>query len=495
MFIQPLFTDNHQQTADVCYEILVAVCARTNKGSKQGRIYESMCLHLKPEASRLLKIRVIADSPFGHGRIHALQRSDYPAVSPFIICDQMLNDRTSTDAIKAFVNDPTKVSKSDVERVVTFIADNHDNPGAVFEKLSSIDIFHNLELQQVNGMLTLKRVRQFAILIRNLAHVPLPPSMKKVAVKHCLQPMVDAFQRQEMEIDDLYSYIRELISFDDESLFTYVLDYLERCCPSAAKYMASSAGLQPRCLDAPDAATQCARPFSEDQHIRHSPTEIVLRGVSNFGAFRQHLSLSPTGFLIDFHDAPPTLDKDGGISLIVFGFTGATVFFNPKVAPELTKKIGLLLRNYSGFVMSYSWPNHGHIIQNLFHWRPRRVIDLKKLAEDKGLDSSLDSFARIVSNAPLCLRGSKFGSAAFPSPVARRHMAIRVQILYDIGLHLHVFGPPPRSRPSDPSHERRSPDRHKNRREDRRENRRGDYREDRHDRDRSDNRDDRRRRR
>ena len=122
VFIQPLFTDNHQQTADVCYEILVAICARTNKGSKQGRIYESMCLYLKPEASRLLKIRVIADSPFGHGRIHALQRSDYPAVSPFIICDQMLNDRTSTDAIKAFVNDPTKVSKSDVERVVTFIA-------------------------------------------------------------------------------------------------------------------------------------------------------------------------------------------------------------------------------------------------------------------------------------------------------------------------------------------------------------------------------------
>ena len=311
--------------------------------------------------------------------------------------------------------------------------------------------------------------------------------------------MVDAFQRHEMEIDDLYSYIRELISFDDESLFSYVLDYLERCCPSAAKYMASSAGLQPRCENAPDAATRCAQPFSDDQHNRHALTEIVLRGMDNFGAFRQHLSLSPTGFIIDFHDAPPTLDKDGGTGIIVFGFTGATVFFNPKVAPELTKRVGLLLRNYSGSVMSYSWTNHGHIIQNLFHWKPRYVVDLKKLAEDKGLDSSLDSFARIISNAPLCLRGSKFGSAGFPSSIARRHMAIRIQILYDIALYLSVFNPSPRSRPSDTSHERRSPDRHEDRRddrrEDRRENRRGDYRDDRRDRDRSDNRDDRRRRR
>ena len=355
VFIQPLFTDNHQQTADVCYKILVAVCARTNKNARQGHIYNSMCLHLKPEASRLLKIRVIADSPFKLGRIHALQRSDYPAVSPFIICDQIFHDRTSSDAIKAFVNDPTKISRSDVERVVRFIADNHDDPGAVFEKLSSINIFHNLELQQVTEMLTLKRVRHFASLICKLARIPLPSSMKKVAVKFCLQPMVDAFQRHEMEIDDLYSYVRELISYDDESLFHYVLDFLERCCPSAAKYMASSADLQPRCPDAPDAATQCAQPFSEKQHNRSSSTEIVLRGVDNFGAFRHHLSLSPGGFLIDFHDAPPTLaDDGGGIGLIIFGFTGATVFFNPKTAPELTKKIGLLLRDHSGFVMSYN---------------------------------------------------------------------------------------------------------------------------------------------
>ena len=114
------------------------------------------------------------------------------------------------------------------------------------------------------------------------------------------------------------------------------------------------------------------------------------------------------------------------------------------------------------------------------------------MAEAKGIDSSLDSFARIVSNAPLCLRGSQFGSAGFPCPVARRHMSIRIQILFDVGLHLD---PTSRSRSSDPGHEQRSrSDRHESRRDDRRGNRREDTAA-RSDRDRSDNRDDRRHRR
>ena len=78
-------------------------------------------------------------------------------------------------------------------------------------------------------------------------------------------------------------------------------------------------------------------------------------------------STKSSGSLIDFHDASPTLaNNGGGISLIVFDFTGATIFFNPRTAPELTKKIGLLL-NYSSFVLSYNWATHHHLVHNLFH--------------------------------------------------------------------------------------------------------------------------------
>ena len=89
-----------------------------------------------------------------------------------------------------------------------------------------------------------------------------------------------------------------------------------------------------------------------------------------------------SGSLIEFHDTSPTLANNGdGISLIVFGFTGATIFFNPKTAPELTKKIGLLLRNYSGFVLSYNWNTHHHLVHNLFHLNPTKTFNLKKMAE------------------------------------------------------------------------------------------------------------------
>ena len=100
------------------------------------------------------------------------------------------------------------------------------------------------------------------------------------------------------------------------SLLEYVLDYLERCCPSAAKYMAPLADLQPHCPDAPDAVAKCAEPFSGDQHGRFPSTEIVLRGMDYFGAFRHHLSLSPTGFLMDFHSA---FRYDIGMHLEAFG--------------------------------------------------------------------------------------------------------------------------------------------------------------------------------
>ena len=68
--------------------------------------------------------------------------------------------------------------------------------------------------------------------------------------------MVGAFQHHEMEIGDLYSEVRELISYDEESLFDYILDHLKHCCPIAAKYIASLADIQPRCPEAPNVATQ-----------------------------------------------------------------------------------------------------------------------------------------------------------------------------------------------------------------------------------------------
>ena len=110
-----------------------------------------------------------------------------------------------------------------------------------------------------------------------------------------------------------------------------------------------------------------------------------------------------------------------------------------------------------------------------FHWVPRNVFDLKKMAEAEAVTGPLPESS---PKAPLCLRGSRFGSVGFPCPVARRHMAMRVQIPYDIGLHLEAFGPTSRSRSSGPCHEQR-PDRHEGRRDDRRENRREDHCEDR----------------
>ena len=67
--------------------------------------------------------------------------------------------------------------------------------------------------------------------------------------------------------------------------------------------MAPLADLQPRSPDGPDAVTRCAELFSEGQHSRFPSTEIVLRGMDYFGAFRHHLSLSLTGFLMDSHGA------------------------------------------------------------------------------------------------------------------------------------------------------------------------------------------------
>ena len=79
---------------------------------------------------------------------------------------------------------------------------------------------------------------------------------------------------------------------------------------------ASLADLRPRCLDAPDAITRFAEPFSGDQHSRFPSTEIVLRGTDYFGAYRHHLSLSLTGFLMDSHGA---FHYDMGMHLEAFG--------------------------------------------------------------------------------------------------------------------------------------------------------------------------------
>ena len=79
---------------------------------------------------------------------------------------------------------------------------------------------------------------------------------------------------------------------------------------------ASLADLRPRCLDAPDAITRFAEPFSGDQHSRFPSTEIVLRGTDYFGAFRHHPSLSPTGFLMVSHGA---FHYDMGVHLEAFG--------------------------------------------------------------------------------------------------------------------------------------------------------------------------------
>ena len=86
----------------------------------------------------------------------------------------------------------------------------------------------------------------------------------------------------------------------------------------------------------PPTPTLIAKLFYEDGRGHYPSAKIILRATGIFGALRQHLPLSPTGF-INFHNATPTLNNDeGGFSLIIFVSPAPPSFWIQRQHPNPT---------------------------------------------------------------------------------------------------------------------------------------------------------------
>ena len=99
----------------------------------------------------------------------------------------------------------------------------------------------------------------------------------------------------------------------------------------------------------PPTPTLIATLFYEDGRGHYPSAKIILRATGIFGALRQHLPLSPTGF-INFHNATPRRRR---LQSHHFCFTGAAVFLNPEAASK-SHGMGVLLKVFCPSLRSRS---------------------------------------------------------------------------------------------------------------------------------------------
>ena len=188
----------------------------------RGKVTKAFLAVLEGVALHHFVVRVASDSPFKLGRIHAIARMDCYRVSPYILVDYFLAEKTDSNDLKPLVH---AFTKTEVKEIVLFVARNFDRPGEVFEKLSKLDVFRGVTVSQIKDAFSVKKVRKFINLVCAFAEIEIPAEARKVFVVFCLGPIMEAFLHHETELTDLYGLVKELV-VENSELMAVALDFM-----------------------------------------------------------------------------------------------------------------------------------------------------------------------------------------------------------------------------------------------------------------------------
>ena len=427
-----------EETADRFLEFVKRM-PKDNKQVARNRINAIMRLLENDDvANSRFTNGFIDNNPFERcGRINALARLGFCRVTPYIIVDALIHKKTDTHEMRSVVNRIKADYPDKLDEILLFLLDNKDNPGSVHDKLRCFELFANLTAQQVASSIRANDVRKFVIHILDLANIPMSLEVKKRMVNFDVDRFVVLHYRQEVELRDFYNYIMELVAGDRDALLPVVLDFLDEKYPAASSYIAKRENLPPRAVEAAAEPHQCKN--NDVFHNYRVGNEIVIESASHLSALYSGLDSSPDGIVIDVYIAMPSLTLlTNVIGLVTFSFRNATVFYMPRVAPELAARIGNALREADPLVVAFRYDQWGVSFEQLFSWKPRQIAKIEDLASSGGVQPNINAIAHYLTQGPFCRRASGISSTATPSSEALFHFALKSAMFWKC---YRVFSP------------------------------------------------------
>ena len=437
-FIEALKFGGPKETADRCLEFVKRMPIRNNRDA--GRNLNVVLRTLEGESETHFINGFINDSPFGLGRLNSLAMLGFCRVSPFIICDALIFQKTAKYNLEPVVKRIKTDRPEELEAVLLFLLSNCDDPEAIHGKLTSIELFANLTVQQVASSFKPDAVHGFVLRILELANQPMSLEIKKKMIVFNVERFVVLHYRHEVELRDFYNYIMELVAGDRATLLPIVLDMLDSRHPAASSYIAKQEDLPPRAVDAVAETYECKK--NDNFHGYTVRNEIVIESSNQLRSFYDHLDNSPKGIVVDVHTAALTLDLNkSSIGLITFGLKNATFFFMPKVVPEVAARIGSALRRCDPLVVAYRYSVWGKQFEDLLDWSPSRIVQIEGTAKSINVGQSLEAIAHHMSGGPYCRRASGISSTATPTSMALHHKSLRASMFWKFYVSVFLLSP------------------------------------------------------
>ena len=398
--------------------------AKSGKGPRKDTdVLRAMQAKLPGNVRHSFAVEIIRSQILGRGYLVSATRLNYTAFTPLILIDHLFT-RGKREPVATTAK---MFPKSGVKEVVRLLLDKfHDMDYVIQEmrKHEELSDYDPLECKDWHP----HEIRKFVGQLCDAIGEPIPTrESRRLYVAVAVFPTVSSYGRGEMEQQDVWPVINELMG-DDRDMIKHVIQYVRSRVPELASFLSERFGLGPL----PHEVTfvpACQSPFNRKLHDLVRAGEIVVREKCHIDAFVHHLRKSRF-YAVDVHMSDAFGKYKERVGMISFAFQHRVFLIMPYLFPNSVIPIAAALEMNPRTVITYRWAMRGaQIRETLKNWTPAEIVIAEDVATENGKATSLDAFAEFVTGGKLCRRAANFSDAAMPSPPALQHRAIRALLI------------------------------------------------------------------
>ena len=419
-YFRKLETPRSEATADNYIEALKGFHQKTGKSLGMAK---SMAARLSGQTLHRFATHIIKNDLLETGSLVAADKLGYFHVAPHILTDWVFKKANITPLRTAAKMFP----KSAVMEFIRFVATNFNDLGTVLIEIRKQDGLSGYGMNADFDAWTPHRIRAFVHNVCEAVGELIPPEAKWLYIVVGLTPAIESYVKSDIELQDFLPIFRSLVG-EEETNRRRAIDFIYKSCPFLASFVSEQLGFGARKFET-EFVQACNLPINDKLHKLPHPGEVILdkRMVDNLA---RDVAKSRY-FAMDFMEANCPDSANIRIGFVSICCRSKVFFAMPYLLPETRKGIAEVLKKATCPVIVYRWGKFKKEIKELYDWEPAEMYDVEKVAGEIGKKTSLDAMAEYVVGGNFCRRAANFGDAMVPSPMALKHRAIRVTLVYE----------------------------------------------------------------